>query len=289
MNYCNIIDKDLAKALMPKRSANSNKGTFGTILNFSGCKEYIGAAYLSSKSPLRTGAGLVELATPNYVKDKVASLCPDIIFAETNTYSYLDTIPKHLNFSKYSSLIIGCGLGNNKYTKKFIKEFTQAVKNIKAPIIYDADALNIIAEENITQLGTNAIITPHPGEMARLMEKEIGEIQSDREYYAIGAAKKYQAIAVLKGHHTIIATPDEQLFKDTAGTNALSKAGMGDVLTGIIAGLCAQGLNPKQAAVLGVYIHSQAGIYGETKKTPYGLMASDLIEFIPEGIRSIIM
>jgi len=289
MDVCNIIDKELAKVLMPERQPESNKGTFGRVLNFAGCKIYPGAAYLSSVAPLKTGAGLVELAAPNYVQDKVACLAPDVIFSETDCYSYLESLPKNIDFADYSVILAGCGLGNNKFTQKFLKKLIETVKRHSIPVIYDADALNIIAKEDITQLGSKVVITPHPGEMARLMGTEVADVQASREDYARMASQKYGATVVLKGHNTIVACPDGKLFKDISGTSVLAKAGMGDVLAGIIAGLCAQGLNTRQAAVLGVYIHSQSGVQGEKACTPYGLLASRLLDFIPEGIKSIIL
>ena len=288
MSSYNIIDKELAKILMPSRINESNKGSFGKVLNFAGCKEYIGAAYLSSVSALRVGAGYVELATPNCVKESIASLSPDIVFLDVNSHSYLENFSKNVDLTKYSVLSVGCGLGNNKFTQKFVKKLIEVVKEINIPTIYDADALNIIASEGITELGSRSIITPHPGELARLMGTEVFDIQASREDYARMAAQKYNCTVVLKGHNTIISCSDGKLFKDISGTNVLAKAGMGDVLTGIISGLVAQGLNVRQAGVLGVYLHSQAGLYGAKLKTEYGLLASELLDFIPEGIKSII-
>lgn len=288
MNSCNIIDLELAKILMPKRDQDSNKGTFGKVLNFAGCKEYVGAAYLSSISALRVGAGYVELATPNTVKESIASKTSDIVFTDLNTHSYIENIPKNIEFDKYSVISVGCGLGNNKFTQKFIKKLVDIIKDINIPTIYDADALNIIAMEGITDIGSRSLITPHPGEMARLMGAEISEVQSNRQDYARMAAQKYNCGVILKGHNTLVACPDGKVFKETTGTSALAKAGMGDVLTGIISGLVAQGLNVRQAAVLGVYIHSQSGLYGAKIRTEYGLLASELVNFIPEGIKSIL-
>ena len=107
MNSCNIIDLELAKILMPKRDQDSNKGTFGKVLNFAGCKEYVGAAYLSSISALRVGAGYVELATPNTVKESIASKTSDIVFTDLNTHSYIENIPKNIEFDKYSVISVG--------------------------------------------------------------------------------------------------------------------------------------------------------------------------------------
>lgn len=289
MNACKIITKDIAKSLLPSRKENSNKGTYGKVLNFSGCKEYIGASYLSSVAPLKAGAGLVELAAPDYVREKTACLCPDIIFYDTESKYYLSKLPKEIDYETYSAIITGCGLGNNEHTKKFMKEFLEFAQNSSIPIIYDADALNIIAETNTTNLGKKAIITPHPGEMARLMQTDIADIQTSREDWAIRACQKYNAVTVLKGHNTVIAAPCGELYVENTATNILSKAGMGDVLAGIIAGYIAQGLSTEHAAVLGTYIHAQAGIIAEKDTTNYGLLASELINYIPEGIKAVIL
>ena len=122
MSSCNIIDSQLAKILLPERKDESNKGSYGKVLNFAGCKEYIGAAYLSSVSALKVGAGYVELASPNCVKDVVATKSPDIVFLDMNTHSYLETLPRGLELDKYSVVSVGCGLGNNKFTQKFVKK-----------------------------------------------------------------------------------------------------------------------------------------------------------------------
>lgn len=289
MDCCKIITEELAKELLPKRVDDSNKGTYGTVLNFSGCKEYVGAAYLSSVAPLMVGAGLVELATPNYVADKVAAMCADIIYMDMKTHSYLETIPDNIDYSKYSSFIVGCGLGNNKYTKKFLNVFLEKIAKISKSKIYDADALNIIAEENITNLGENSIITPHPGEMARLLSINVADVQADRGQAVLSAAKKYNSVVVLKGHNTLVALPTGEIYKDILGTNALAKAGMGDVLAGIIAGFAAQGVGAETAAILGVYIHSQSGVYAEKDLTQYGVMASKLLDYIPYAIKSVIV
>ncbi len=288
MISCNVIDAELAKILMPKRTQDSNKSSYGKVLNFAGCKEYIGAAYLSSISALRVGAGYVELAAPNCVKDSIACKSSDIVFFDMNSHSYLENFPRNLDLEKYSVISVGCGLGNNKYTQKFLKKLIDIVKDVNIPTIYDADALNIIAEKGITDIGSRALITPHPGEMARLMGAEISEIQSNRQDYARMAAQKYSVAVVLKGHHSLVACPDGKIFEEISGTSVLAKAGMGDVLTGIISGLVAQGLNVRQAAVLGVYIHSQSGLCGAKVRTEYGLLASELVNFIPDGIKSVI-
>ena len=289
MSACNIIDKEYAKSLMPERKADGNKGTFGTVLNFAGCKEYVGAAYLSSVAPLKVGAGLVELASSDYVRTKIACMCPDIIYKDTKNDFYLCNLPKDIDFDKYSAIIIGCGLGNNKLTQKFVKDFLAKVKDIKIPIIYDADALNIIAEKRYRNLSKNAILTPHPGEMARLMGTDIADIQADREKWAKIAAAKFNATVVLKGYNTVVSRPTGECYIEQTATNVLAKAGMGDVLAGIIAGLCAQGCEAKNSAVLGTYIHAQAGVQAEKQTTSYGLTASELLNFIPDGIKAVVM
>ncbi len=288
-----ILDADFARANMPERQAESNKGSFGKVLNIGGCKAYVGAAYLSGVSALKSGAGLVVNASCSYVLDKLACQSPNTVFKELCRGNELKTsffgkIP--IEFGEFNAIAIGCGIGLHKNTENFVKEFVETArdktKNASTPIVYDADALNLIAKLKLTNLGENAILTPHPGEMARLMGTTIDKIQSNRDFWAKKAAEIFNSVIVLKGHKTLIASPDGRFYKDVSGTSILAKAGMGDVLTGITAALCAQGLDCTTAAALGVYIHSQSGCAAEKQLPPHSLLASELINFIPDAIAS---
>ena len=279
---------------MPKRIQNSHKGTYGSVLNVAGSINYRGAAYLSSVSALKVGAGYVALAGIKEVINSVSALCPEAVFVplkekngtiEKNEYKkILEILPK------YKVLSFGCGLSsmfeNHGEAKDFIRNLINAVKNIDIPVIIDADGLNIISKLNISKLPKNSILTPHPNELSRLLDINVSEIQNNREKYAKEAAKKYKSVVILKGFETVI-TDEEKTYINKTGNSALSKAGSGDVLSGMISGFCAQGVNPFDSAVLGVYLHGLTGEISSEKLTQYGVNASDLIKYIPDAIKTL--
>ena len=291
-----IITKEYAKTLLPKREQNSNKGSFGSVLNISGSINYRGAAFLSTKAALKTGAGYVELASINEVINSVSFLCPEAVFIplEQKNSTIKDSEYKKILelLPKIKVLLFGCGLSSMNKDQTEIEEFTknllENIKDIKIPVIIDADGLNIISRLKITELPQKTIITPHPMELSRLLNVEVSEIQKCRTKYAKIAAEKYNSVVVLKGQNTVI-TDGEKVFVNKTGNSALAKAGTGDVLAGIISGLCAQGANYFDAAVLGVYIHGLAGEIASEQLTQYGVNASELIDFIPNAINEILV
>lgn len=285
MDACKILKNDFCKSLLPKRVENSNKGTFGKVLNIAGSKSYCGASLLSSLSALRVGCGYVTLASSSYVVDKTASKTSDIVFNELCDGDFIfGSLP---DVKAYNAISVGCGLGQNELTQKFLADFIFANKNNSLPFVFDADALNIIAKLEITELPPNSILTPHPAEMARLLSVSLDDVLNNRNYSIQEAVKKYNANFVLKGHNTLIAT-DNNMYQDVLGTSILAKAGTGDVLTGIITGLLAQGLNCSDAMCLGVFIHSQAGLCASSSYPDGTLFASELIDFIPNAIKVIV-
>ncbi len=254
---------------MPFREQNSNKGTFGKVLNFAGSKNYIGVAYLSTVSVLKSGAGFAALASEKEIIRSVSTLLPEAV--------YLSHKEGLKQIKDFSVVLIGCGLGNNK------KLFQEVIKHVKSPLVIDADGLNILSKLNTT-LPKNTIITPHPLEAARLLGVELQDILSDLESSAKKLCEKYNCITVLKTHRTIICDGKE-IFINQHGNSALAKAGSGDVLAGIIAGLLAQKVQPYNAARLGVYLHSRAGEIASEELTEYSVLASDLPKYLPEAIK----
>lgn len=261
---------------MPKRIQNSNKGTFGKVLNISGSKNYIGAAYLSSISPLKVGAGFVALASDKSVIKSVSTLLAEAVYITRN-----EAI-KTLN--EYSVCLIGCGLGLSLNSKHIFKNVIKKLGN--KPTIIDADGLNILAKSQIS-CPTNCILTPHPLEAARLLNISLENVLSNLEETAKELYKKYKCIIVLKTHRTIIYNGKE-LFINQFGNSALAKAGSGDVLAGIIAGLIAQGMELFEAAKLGVFLHSRAGEIASEELTEYSVLASDLPNYIHKAIQEIL-
>ncbi|MBQ3102376.1 NAD(P)H-hydrate dehydratase [bacterium] len=286
------ITKQLAASYLPQRRLNSNKGNYGNVLNIAGSNQYPGAAYFSSISALKSGAGKVMLATNTDTVFVVASKSADITFLDLGS-SKSGSIPK--DALKYVQLVsnpdvysIGCGLGLSSSTEQFVIDFVNKMMNSTTPIILDADALNILAKCKRPAMPLNSAITPHPMELARLLDVDVEEIQSDRIKWAWKAAINFECIVVLKGNGTVIAVPNGQVFVNTTGNSALSKAGTGDVLTGMISGFCAQGLNLENAACLAVYLHGLAGDIAAKSYTQYGVLASNLINYIPFAIKELL-
>jgi len=267
---------------LPTRPQQSHKGTFGKILNIAGSKRYSGAAVLSSLSALKTGAGYVTLACPENIITSVASYTPDITFLPLKTDNEKENI-KIISevINNYNVVSLGCGLTRDESVRKLI---TELLKILKIPTVIDADGLNIIADSDAKHFNFPSVITPHPKELSRLLRIETEEIQKDREKYCIFAAKEYNTICVLKGHNTVVSD-GKDVYINESGNSSLAKAGSGDILTGIISGFAAQGCTLFKSAVLGVYLHGICGEAAGEELTEYSVLASDLLNYIPFGIK----
>lgn len=279
----------------PQRIQNSHKGTFGRILNISGSQNYSGAAILSSLSALKSGAGYVTLACPDVIVKSIASYSPDITFIPLKSTAIGSISKENTNsiihrIKDFDIISIGSGLTTNEETKSFVLEL---LKNIEKPIIIDADALNIIASENIKNVPKNSIMTPHPKELSRLLNVSVEEIQANREKFAIIGAEKYNTVMVLKGHETVV-TDGKNIYINKTGNSALAKAGSGDVLTGITAGIAAQMKKnmPENflfyVATNSVFLHGMAGELASKDLTEYSVLASEQIKYIPQAIKKIL-
>jgi NAD(P)H-hydrate epimerase len=285
-----LITDEWAGTTLPRRPLDANKGTFGRVLVVAGSINYIGAAYLACNGAMRVGAGLVTLAT-------AASLQP-IMAAKLTETTYLplpesppgiispqaaDLISQYLG--NYNVLLLGCGLGQNQSTIDFI---TSVLSKPELPaLVIDADGLNTLSKiPNWRQkFTTDAIITPHPGEMTRLSGMPIAEIQSDRAGIARRLASEWHKTIVLKGAYTVIASPDGYCRISPFANPGLASAGTGDVLAGAIAGLMAQGLSLFDAAALGVYLHGKAGEMVKDIIGNAGMIATDLLSALPVVIK----
>ena len=291
MEYSEIT-KESAKTLLPKRPEQSNKGTFGKVLNIAGCIEYQGAAYLSSVAPLKTGAGLVTLATTEQVINNLAGNCPWVTFYPLRDYykkciasdAFCDL--KNI-IKKYSVVSVGSGLSDEPAIMAFVDDLIRYLNKTQKKVIIDADAINVLAKSDINTLPENSVITPHPMELSRLIDTPLSEIQNDRIKYAKYTAEKFGCCVVLKGNKTVVCTKELEIFINTSGNSALAKAGSGDVLTGIIAGFAAQGLNIEDSAKLGVYLHGLCGELASNDLTNYSVLATDQINYIPQAIKTI--
>lgn len=289
MDYTEITAQK-AKSLLPERPLQSNKGSFGKVLNIAGCLEYQGAAWLSSVAPLKAGAGLVTLATIENVINNLASNCPWVTFYPLRDY-YKKCIASDAFadmkdiIDKYTVISAGPGLSTAPPISAFIDDLIKYLKISEKKAVIDADAINVIAESDLTSLPPNTVITPHPMELSRLIKTPLEEIQSNRIHYARYTAEKFGCNVVLKGNKTVICTKDLQVFVNTSGNSALAKAGSGDVLTGLISGFISQGLTVKDASCLGVYLHGLCGELAAKDLTQYSVLATDQIDYIPRAIK----
>lgn len=274
----NKLTKDWVVQRLPARPKDAHKGTFGSILVVAGSENYPGAAYLACAACYRVGAGLVTLATEQSVKVIVSRKLPEV------TFLLPDEVVGKVN--KYDVLLVGPGLGQSDQAAKEIEDLLSS--NLP-PALIDGDGLNLLSKrgEWWKKLGNEVILTPHPGEMARLTGLTIKEIQSDRVNVAQYFAKKWGKIIVLKGANTLVVSPAGQVLISPFANPALATAGTGDILAGMIVGMLVQGLKPFNAACIGVYIHGVAGEKLRTKIGEAGVLASDLLLLIPLIIKEI--
>ena len=266
-----VIAQRLNPANLPKlaaRTPTSHKGRFGHVLLIGGDHGFGGAILLSTESALRSGAGMVSLATrPEHVPAALTRV-PEVMTLGTSSANQLMGL-----LEKVSTLVIGPGLGQASWGRALLS----AAANAPLPQVWDADALNLLAS-GFVQLPKDCVITPHPGEAARLLGISTAEVQADRPAAARALSKKYAATVTLKGAGTLIAHPDGRLALCHQGHPAMATAGLGDVLAGLTGALLAQGMQSFDAACLAVWLHANAG--AQQGKLGRGLAASDLIPAI---------
>ena len=258
----------VVKIPLPRRDRCSHKGNYGHVLIVGGDWGYSGAARLAGEAALRAGAGLVSVATRTEHAGLMNLNRPELMCHGVENAGQLAVL-----LEKASVVVIGPGLGQSDWAKEL---FTAAIKAQK-PMVVDADALNLLARSPLTNPGW--ILTPHPGEAARLLSRSTAEIQQDRFASVTAIQAKYGGIAILKGAGTLIASDDE-IAVSTTGNPGMASGGMGDVLAGVIAAFLAQGLSLKNAAQQGVYCHGQAADLAAEKEGERGLLASDLMPFL---------
>lgn len=286
-------NKEYFKNILPKRPEDSHKGTFGHVLNIAGSRFYTGAAYFSSVAPLKVGCGRSTLASVETVIQSVSSLSPDIILMPLNQTGEKTISPKSLkNLSKvlkdYDAISIGCGLSLNTYTAKFFEELINILAKFEIPIVIDADGLTILSKLSSTKLPINAILTPHPKEMSRLMDVSVENILLQPEFWVKKCCEKYNCTTVLKLHKTLVADNKGNFYENNTGNTALSHGGSGDVLCGMISGFLAQGLRCFEASLLGVYLHGITAEIASKELTEHSTLSSDLLKYISEAIKTIL-
>ena len=288
-----LITDDLIRNLLPERPLNANKGTFGKLLVVAGSGNYIGAACLACEGAMRTGTGLVTLATPGSLQPIVAGKLSEVTYLPLQENDERAIKAKSAtaiaeNIGGFKAMLVGCGLGQHVDTIEFLQKLLFD-EGSPIPIVIDADGLNILSRiDNWWQgLKTPSVLTPHPGEMARLTGKTVEEIQQDRLQTAQMFAAGWNQTVVLKGAFTVIASPEGKIRLCGIANPGLASAGTGDVLAGAIAGFLAQGLTPYDAAACGVYVHAMAGELVKAEIGDSGMLAGDLPLALPVAIKEL--
>lgn len=295
IGYNNVLDIEIdssIKLLLPKRLNDSHKGTYGRVAVIGGKRGMTGAPYLTSMAALRAGSGLVYTMVPKALETIMSVKLTEAIVKpiEDNEKGYFtkNSLSDILEgVQGIDAIAIGPGIGVDEEISYIIEEI---IRNHNKPMVIDADGINCLSlnPEILYNLNQPIIITPHPGELARLLDKSIKEIQENRIYYSKYASGKYNIIVVLKGYNTVVASPEGEVYINATGNPGMATAGSGDLLTGIIASFIGQGLSPIDASKLGVYCHGLAGDLAAFHKGEYGIIATDILENIPYSIKKIL-
>ena len=279
------------KRFLKKRKKDTHKGDYGHVFIVAGSRGLTGAAALCAEATLRSGAGVATLGIPTSLNSIMEEKLTEVMtcaFPETRQGSLSLKAKKDIlgRASDSDVVVLGPGVSRNPETKKLIREL---IVNIEKVMVLDADALNAVSEDVsiLKKIKRDCVITPHLGEMSRLIKKTTSYIKNNR----LGVARKFSSqynkvVVVLKGSNTVVAKSARTYINKT-GNPGMATAGSGDVLTGVIAGFLAQGLKAFDAARLAVYVHGLAGDLAVKEKTEPGLIASDILEKIPEAIKRI--
>jgi hydroxyethylthiazole kinase-like uncharacterized protein yjeF len=274
----------LAKSLLPERPDNGHKGTFGHVFVVGGARGFTGAVVMAAMGAARAGAGLVTAGVPRPLGDAVAS---HLVVGMTRLLDATDAesvareaLEPALEFAKdKSAVVLGPGLSQHPDTQAFAVEF---VRRCPVPMLLDADGLNALstAVDTLKRVQAPVVLTPHPGEMARLVGGATKDVLKDRARTAAYFAERFGCTLVLKGRRTLVAHAGE-VFVNPTGNSGMATGGTGDVLSGVIGGLMAQGKSTFEAALLGVFAHGLAGDLAAERLTQRGLIATDLLDFLP--------
>lgn len=286
-----FLTRELVSSWIPPRPVNGHKGNFGRVVVVGGSRGMLGAACMAAFAALRSGAGLVTLGVPRSLQDAAASKLTEVMTRG------LPETPEGTLGPKAASIILdllqegavcalGPGASQNPGTIAMVREL---VKTANVPVVLDADGLNAFAGETglLAERTAPLIVTPHPGEMARLMDTDVPTVEADRLGVAQAAAEGWGAVVVLKGARTVVASPEGYTGVNSTGNPGMATGGTGDVLTGVIAALLAQGIDLFQAAAAGVYLHGRAGDIAAGEKGQMGLVAGDLIAALPAACREV--
>jgi NAD(P)H-hydrate epimerase len=300
-----LVTAEAVRPHLPARPIGANKGTFGKALIIGGSANYIGAAGLAAQAAYRAGAGLVSVAAPEGVVRALAGALPEVTWfplpesSKNGDQKTIEDAAASLAYTEvpdYNAVVIGPGLGRALSAYGLVETLLSHAEGRFPPLILDADGLNMLATvgEWWPKLPKHSILTPHPGEMARLCgfkpengRTPVQQVQADRIGLAAAKAAEWGCIVVLKGAYTVIAAPDGEVAVLPFATPALARAGTGDVLAGMIAGFVAQGVAPFRAAIMAGYVHGAAGVQAASRIGAAAVLASDVIAAIPDVLRAL--
>lgn len=309
-----LVDAAAVRARLPKRPRDSHKGTFGKAMVVAGSLNYTGAAYLAAAAAYRAGAGLVTVGAPQIIVPVLAGMLPEATWLllphDLGVINEAAVKVLRAELAGYSALLLGPGFGREDVTGEFLRELLRPQEEVRhsraigfvpdapanesapdatglPPLVIDADGLNLLAAMDgwPRLLPPGTILTPHPGEFARLARLEREEVQADRIALAQAKAAEWSCVIVLKGAFTVVAAPNGQTAVEPFATSALASAGTGDVLAGAIAGLLAQGLAPFDAALCAAWLHGMAGVRAaELLETAISVTAGDVLDLLPDAL-----
>jgi ADP-dependent NAD(P)H-hydrate dehydratase / NAD(P)H-hydrate epimerase len=288
---CHVLAAQAIAAQLQNRSADTHKGTYGHVLIVAGSPGKTGAGALASLAALRTGAGLVSFALPHGLNAAMEAKLTEVMtipLPESEPGVLGGEAAKRLMewLEGKSALILGPGLGMHSETMRCVHE---VLRQVRIPTVLDADGLNALAADpdSIGDIQTPLVLTPHPGELARLRRTTTAAIQADRLAAAQETARAYKAVVVLKGAHTVIAEPEGTLYINLTGNPGMATAGSGDVLSGMIGALLGQGYTPSMAARIAVCTHGLAGDLAAMALGERSLLAGDLVETLPRAFQEL--
>ena len=291
-----VLERRAAKALLPARPSDAHKGTFGRVLVIAGSSRYPGAAVLAARGAYRAGAGLVTIAAPESIALHLFSAVPEATLLPLpehdpgviSGFAAWEMVRDEL--SSVDAVVLGCGFGQHDHSGVFVRNLliSEEVAAVNG-VVVDADGLNLLAADMSVLKSAVApvVLTPHPGEMGRLTGLSNDEVQQQRLTLARDCAAEWNCHVVLKGANTVVATPDNRARVSEVAQPALATAGTGDVLSGAIGALLAQGLAPFEAATLGVYLHGDAGNRAARVRGTIGVMAGDVADQLAMASRSL--
>ncbi len=279
----NFITPEYLRPLLPTRADDSHKGDYGHLLIVAGCRRMPGAALLATGAALQSGCGLVTLHSVDRTLQAAVGNFPSAMLSESPG-EFVDTLPERPE--RFSAIAAGPGLGTAPGTQDMLCGLIRTARELDIPMVLDADALNILAlrTELLDAIPVGSIMTPHPGELRRLV---CWKTEQEKEDAVLELCRRTDCTVVVKGWHSRIYSPDGHCLENTTGNPGMAKGGSGDVLTGLIGGLLARGLRPLDAASLGVWIHGYAGDALTQARTAEAYSSRDLVDALWQGFKAL--